>query len=142
MKPIISHPKHSPLTTIIGFDYSDEKRPHPHEAAHLFLVDRGYQVSRSRGKDRGIYTLCAERGDPENDPNPDVHFYQVRIMSRFYVSPKGKVGAQCAYQQFNQKQLDMGVETIYATWDGFCAFTMAEVVEKFKAKVLKLARKK
>jgi len=142
MKPIISHPKHSPLTTIIGFDYSDEKRPHPRDVARVFLMNRGYEVSRSRGKDRGLYTLSAQRGDPENDPNPDVHFYKLQIVGRFYVSPKGKVGAQCAYHQLTQEQLDMGVETLYATWDGFCAFTRDEIVQQFKSKVLKFARKK
>jgi len=62
-------------------------------------------------------------------------------MSRFYVSPKGKVGAQCAFQQFNQKQLDMGVEVLYTTWDGLCTFTMNEIIQKLKSTILKAARK-
>ena len=141
MKPVISHPKHSPKTTLVGFDYSNEGLPKPKFFAQQFISSLGYQVEEVSKSDKGIYDFQAFRGDPENDEFPDVRFFKIQLISRFYVSSKNKVGAQCGYRKLSDKQLEFGVEFLYVSPPGFCSFLLSDMVAKVEDLCRRLARK-
>lgn len=141
MKPVIHRLKTDPRILIVGFDASDEILPRPHLFAEKFIRDQGYEVEPRPVGDKGIYDFSAARGNPMEDEQPDVRWFKVQIVGRFYVTPRGKVGAMSARRKLTERQKEMGVEFIYCTWDGRCALELREIVAKCKKEVLELVRK-
>jgi len=142
MKPIITTLKNDPKTTVIGFDFTEDKLPHPLLFAKKFIQDDGYEIFDPEKKDRKLYDFWASRGEPETDDDPDVRFFKIQIVNRFYISPKGKVGAMCARRKLSEDQINHGVEYIFSTWDGKCAYTLEDIVFEMTPKVIKIGKKK
>ncbi len=117
-------------TVIVSFHYDGDPYVSPKKYAESFYTSRGYEVESAKGHDKRMFHFMASRGPSE------VRLVKSVLISQFYVTPDGRIGAQAGYHPLTPKQAELGVEFVYVSKDGHCASTKEELCEMMKDQIL------
>lgn len=121
-------------TVIVSFLYEKGETLSPKLIAERYLLSNGWKISYGKYGDRLIFDFRVQKGE-------EFKFCKACLITRFYLTTAGKVGAQGGYSRLTPRQIECGVERIYVFPDGTCSFSLKDLATQMSDKVLKVAHR-